>query len=160
MHLALMYKQIKEFQPNVVVVDPISNFLAAGSMIEAGAMLVRLIDMLKAQQITTLFTNLVSGGGEPEQTDIGISSIIDTWLLLRDEERAGERTSFLYISSHGACRTLGRSAAFVLPAMGPNSSMRRGHRGDEPPCSVQGCVGQSHYSGLTPALHTKHVVFA
>jgi circadian clock protein KaiC len=97
MHLALMYKQIKEFQPKVVVVDPMSNFLAAGSLIDAGIMLVRLIDMLKAQQITTMFTNLVNGGREPEQTDIGISSIIDTWLLLKDEDRSGERTSFLYI---------------------------------------------------------------
>ena len=60
-------------------------------------MLVRLIDSLKSQQIVTLFTNLVSGGNEPEQTDVGISSIIDTWLLLRDEERDGERVSLLYI---------------------------------------------------------------
>jgi circadian clock protein KaiC len=97
MHLALMHKQIQEFRPDVVVVDPISNFLSAGSTIEAGTMLVRLIDLLKSQQIITLFTNLVSVGNEPEQTDVGISSIIDTWLLLRDEERAGERISFLYI---------------------------------------------------------------
>jgi circadian clock protein KaiC len=80
-----------------VVVDPISNFLAAGSTIEAGTMLVRLIDLLKAQQMTTLFTNLVGGGNEPEQTDIGISSIIDTWLLLRTSEQSNERSSFLYI---------------------------------------------------------------
>jgi circadian clock protein KaiC len=97
MHLALMHKQIHGFRPNVVVVDPISNFMSAGSTMEAGTMLVRVIDMLKAQQITTLFTHLVSGGKDPEQTDLGISSIIDTWLLLRDDERAGERTSSLYI---------------------------------------------------------------
>ena len=97
MHLALVYKQVRDFRPDVVVVDPISNFLSAGSTIEAGTMLVRLIDLLKAQQITTLFTNLVGGGKEAEQTDVGISSIIDTLLLLRDEERAGERASFLYI---------------------------------------------------------------
>jgi circadian clock protein KaiC len=97
MHLALMHKQIQEFRPDVVVVDPISNFFSAGSSIEAETMLVRLIDLLKSQQIITLFTNLVSGGNEPEQTDVGISSIIDTWLLLRDEERAGERISLLYI---------------------------------------------------------------
>ena len=97
MHLALMHKQVRDFRPDVVVVDPISNFLSAGSTIEAGTMLVRLIDLLKARQITTLFTNLVDGGKGGEQTDIEISSIIDTWLLLRDEERAGERASFLHI---------------------------------------------------------------
>ena len=97
MHLALMHKLIRDFRPGVVVVDPISNFLTAGSTIEAGTMLVRLIDMLKAQQITTLFTNLVGGGMDPEQTDVGISSIIDTWLLLRDSEREGERSASLYI---------------------------------------------------------------
>jgi circadian clock protein KaiC len=97
MHLALMHKMVQQFRPDVVVVDPISNFLAAGSTIEAGTMLVRLIDLLKAQQMTTLFTNLVGGGNEPEQTDIGISSIIDTWLLLRTSEQSNERSSFLYI---------------------------------------------------------------
>lgn len=82
MHLAKTHRLIREFRPDVVIVDPISNFLSAGTTIEAESMLVRMIDMHKGQLITTLFTDLTRGGGEPEQTDAGISSIIDTWLLL------------------------------------------------------------------------------
>jgi len=97
MHLATTHKLIREFRPDVVVVDPISNFLSAGTTVEAESMLVRLIDMLKSRQITTLFTNLVGGGTNPEQTEEGISSIIDTWLLLRDSETEGERIASVYI---------------------------------------------------------------
>jgi circadian clock protein KaiC len=91
MHLALMHKLIGELRPKVVVVDPISNFITAGSTTEASAMLVRLVDILKSEGITSLFTNLAHGGGHVENTDMGISSIIDTWLILRDEEQQSER---------------------------------------------------------------------
>ncbi len=97
MHLATMYQQVTEFRPHVVVIDPISNFISAGSSTEAGAMLVRLVDFLKSQGITSLFTNLVHGGRDATETDVGVSSMIDTWLLLRDTERNGEGCGALYI---------------------------------------------------------------
>ena len=97
MHLAMMYQEIVTADPRVVVVDPISSFLSAGSSSEAETMLVRLVDFLKTKCVTSLFTNLTQGGGKPEQTDLGISSIIDTWLLLRDDERDDERNCSLYI---------------------------------------------------------------
>ena len=97
MHLTTMHKWINDVQPRAVVIDPISNFLAAGTTTEVKAMLIRLIDFLKGKQITTVFTNLTSGGGPNEQTDIGISSLMDTWLLLRDLELGGERNRSLYI---------------------------------------------------------------
>lgn len=97
MHLATMYKAVTEFGPQVVVIDPISSFIAAGTTTEAGAMLVRLVDFLKERGITSLFTNLTHAGGGLEETDIGISSIIDTWLLLRDTERDGERGGVVYV---------------------------------------------------------------
>lgn len=96
MHLAVMHRQIAEFEPRVVVIDPISSFIAAGSTTEAGAMLIRLVDYLKSRGITSLFTNLMHAGSV-ETTDIGISSIIDTWLLLRDTESGGERAGELYV---------------------------------------------------------------
>ena len=74
-----------------------SNFVSAGSSTEAGAMLIRLVDFLKSQGITSLFTNLVQGSHDATETDVGISSIIDTWLLLRDTERNGERCGALYV---------------------------------------------------------------
>ena len=97
MHLATTHKLVKELRPDVVVLDPISNFLTSGTSIDAASMLVRMIDTLKARQITTLFTNLTGGGGELEQTDVGISSIIDTWLLLRDSELDGDRVGSIYV---------------------------------------------------------------
>jgi circadian clock protein KaiC len=97
MHLAQIYKLVGEFQPQAVVVDPISNFISASTMSEARAMLVRLVDFLKGRGITSVFTNLTHGDINVEKTAVGISSIIDTWILLRDTEREGERSGVVYI---------------------------------------------------------------
>jgi circadian clock protein KaiC len=97
MHLAQMHKLIRDFKPSVVVIDPISNFISAGTMTEAGSMLIRVVDFLKSQGITGLFTNLTHDGSNPEKTDSGISSIIDTWLLLRNTEQDGERGGTIYV---------------------------------------------------------------
>ena len=96
-HLAVIHKMVNEFQPQVVVLDPISNFSSAGSGPEAEAMLLRLIDFLKSRQITAMFVHLTSGGSSWEKTDVGVSSLIDTWILLRDIELAGERNRGLYV---------------------------------------------------------------
>lgn len=96
MHLATIHRLVTEFQPQVVVIDPISNFVSAGTITEAGAMLVRLVDFLKSRGVTSLFTNLSHGHGL-EETDVGLSSIIDTWLLLRGVEQDGERGHVLYV---------------------------------------------------------------
>jgi circadian clock protein KaiC len=96
-HLAELHKLVKDFEPRVVIVDPITNFLKAGTQTEAEAMLMRLIDFLKAQQITAFFTSLTHGGAALEQSEGGISSLIDTWLLLRDIELGGERNRGMYV---------------------------------------------------------------
>lgn len=96
-HLAVMHKQIKDFAPRVVIVDPISNLINTGSASEVSAMLLRLVDFLKAQQITALFTSLTSPTANLEQTDVGVSSVMDTWLLLRDIELGGERNRGIYV---------------------------------------------------------------
>ena len=97
MHLAVVHKAIRDFQPKGVVIDPISNFIAAGSASDSKSMLTRLVDFLKAQQITAVFTSLVGGTTTLEESDVGISSIIDTWLLVRDVEVYGERIRGLYL---------------------------------------------------------------
>jgi circadian clock protein KaiC len=96
MHLATMHKLVDELRPRAVIADPISNLAAAGTAAEAGAMLLRLVDFLKARQVTALLTNLTSGG-DLEATEAGLSSLIDTWLLLRDVEADGERNRVLYV---------------------------------------------------------------
>jgi len=97
MHLVKMYKLINEFKPKVVIIDPVTNLIAIGSDTDVKSMLSRLIDFLKANQITALFTNLSHASGPLELTEFGISSLMDTWLLLRDIEIGGERNRGLYI---------------------------------------------------------------
>jgi circadian clock protein KaiC len=96
-HLARVHKQVEEFEPKVIIVDPISNLITAGSELDTQAMLLRLIDFLKARGVTAMFVNLTSGGASWERTDIGVSSLIDTWILLRDIELGGERNRGLYV---------------------------------------------------------------
>ena len=97
MHLAMLHKMIDESKPSVVVLDPITTFTAIGNGVEVKSMLTRLIDFLKLHGITAMFTNLTAGDSAPEKTDIGISSLVDTWLLLRNIETNGERNRGLYV---------------------------------------------------------------
>jgi circadian clock protein KaiC len=96
-HLALIHKSTSEFKPAVVVVDPITNFLAVGESIETKQMLTRLIDFLKMRQITGMFTSLTSAQSEVEDSEVGVSSLMDAWLLVRTIESNGERNRGLYI---------------------------------------------------------------
>lgn len=97
MHLATMHRLIEEHQPRLVVIDPISNLITVGGRNDVQATLVRLIDFLKSRQITAILTNLSQGGSALEATEGAVSSIIDTWLLLRDIELNGERNRGLYV---------------------------------------------------------------
>lgn len=96
-HLANIERITLEFKPSVVVIDPLTNFISLGSDSEVKNMLMRLIDFLKTHQITAVFTSLTEGGGPVEQSTVGVSSLIDTWLLVRDIEMSGERNRGLYI---------------------------------------------------------------
>ena len=97
MHLVKIHKIIKEFDPSIVVVDPVTGLLHAGTAFETRSILLRLIDFLKEKQITALLTTLTSGSAAQEQTEIDISSLVDAWLLLRDIESGGERNRGIYI---------------------------------------------------------------
>ena len=96
-HLAMILAAVTEFEPRVIVLDPLSDFLVVGSHSEVKGMLTRLIDYLKMKQITALFTSLTSAGHEVQQSEAGISSLIDCWLLLRNLEQSGERNRALYL---------------------------------------------------------------
>jgi circadian clock protein KaiC len=96
-HLTEFHKLVEEFAPQVVVLDPVDSLVQAGTPKDATAMLTRLIDFLKMRQITALMTNLISGGEFVESSGVNISSLVDTWLLLRDVEMEGERNRAMYI---------------------------------------------------------------
>lgn len=96
-HLVKFHQLIQEFEPRAVVFDPIDNLMHAGSKQDATSMVTRLIDFLKLQGITAVMTNLTSGGNRREDTGLDISSLIDTWIFLRDMETDGERNRGVYI---------------------------------------------------------------
>jgi circadian clock protein KaiC len=97
MHLAIIHKIVQEFEPRVVVIDPIGSLIQAGNRRDAHTMLIRLIDFLKQRGVTAFLTNLTSAGAALEKTDVEISSIVDSWLFVRDIELNGERNRALYV---------------------------------------------------------------
>jgi circadian clock protein KaiC len=97
MHLATMFKEIVAFQPQVVIIDPITSLMDAGTDSECRGMVTRLVDYLKARQVTTLFTSLTQGGHALQQSEAAMSSLMDSWLLLQDLEGNGERNRVLYV---------------------------------------------------------------
>lgn len=114
MHLALIHKQVNAFQPDVVVIDPIGSLLNAGTHHDAASMLLRLVDFLKVKGVTAFLTNLISGGEALEHTDVEISSLVDTWLFVRDIELAGERNRALYVLKSRGMSHSNQLREFVL----------------------------------------------
>ncbi|TCT18836.1 circadian clock protein KaiC [Thiobaca trueperi] len=98
-HLVRLHKLVVEQRPEAVILDPITNFAAVGDAAEVKIMLTRVIDFLKKEGITALFTSLApgTGHGQLEHTDEGISTLTDTWLLLQMVQSAGERNRLLYV---------------------------------------------------------------
>jgi circadian clock protein KaiC len=133
MHLLRIHALVTEFNPEVVVIDPITNLVSA-NINEIHAMLMRLLDFLKDRQITAMFTTLTANRGAEEQTEVGISSLTDTWILLRDLELNGERNRCLYVlKSRGMAHSnqirefvLSRNGVRLLPAYVGSGSVLTG----------------------------------
>jgi len=97
MHLLRIHKLISHITPKIAVFDPLSGYLSLGESLEVKAMLTRLLDYLKAQQVTSIFNTLVEGDQTELQSEIGVSSLMDVWILLRNLENNGERNRGIYI---------------------------------------------------------------
>ncbi len=117
-HLAQIHRRVAEFWPHAVVVDPISNLGNSGHLLDASAMLLRLIDFLKGRQITALLVNLTANGQAFESTETGVSSLIDTWLALRDIEAGGERNRGLYVIKSRGMKHSNQIREFVITSAG------------------------------------------
>lgn len=96
MHLVTMYDAIREHNPQIVVLDPITDFFVIGSTAEVKAAITRIIDFLKTKQITSLFTSYTEEDG-PNESVVGVSSLIDTWISVRNLENNGERHRGLFV---------------------------------------------------------------
>jgi circadian clock protein KaiC len=118
MHLLRIHKLVEEFNPEVVIIDPVSN-LMVGSVHEVNSMLMRLMDFLKMRQITAMFTSLTQGAAKDfEQTEVGISSLIDTWILVRDLELNGERNRCVYVLKSRGMAHSNQIREFVISKKG------------------------------------------
>jgi circadian clock protein KaiC len=114
MHLAVTHKIVNVFKPDIVILDPINTFVVGDDDMEMKTMLMRIVDFLKANQITALFTSLTSSRGSLESSDAGISSLIDTWLLLRDIELYGERNRGMYVLKSRGMANSSEIREFIL----------------------------------------------
>ncbi len=114
MHLAVTHKAVNAFKPDIVILDPINTFVIGDKEIEVKTMLMRIVDFLKSNQITALFTSLTSTESALESSDVGISSLIDTWLLLRDIELNGERNRGMYVLKSRGMANSNQIREFIL----------------------------------------------
>ena len=96
-HLASMQRAVSKFKPLVTVTDPVTNLLTVGSQSDVRSMLTRVIDYLKSEGITGVFTSLTPGSKELEETDAGISSLMDTWIVLTINEENRRRRRWLSV---------------------------------------------------------------
>ena len=117
MHLLRMHKLVGETHARVVVVDPITSYISLGDTLEVKSMLTRLIDFFKANQITAFFTSLTEGGSALEQSEVGISSLMDTWILLRHIEINGERNRGIWVLKSRGMAHSNQIREFVSPTM-------------------------------------------
>ena len=122
MHLSMMIKFIEEYEPQVIVVDPISNLYPVGDDIQVRSMLMRLIDYAKSSQITGMFTNLsadeVSNAYALEATHLHVSSLMDTWMILKHIEGNGERNRvFSIVKARGIAHS-NQLREFILTSQG------------------------------------------
>jgi circadian clock protein KaiC len=118
MHLVAIHKLVRTFRPQAIVMDPISNLTAVGTLGETNAMLVRLIDFFKASGITAMFTSLTTARDGLEHSEVGVSSLIDSWLVVRDLELNGERNRTLVILKSRGLHHSNQVREFLLTSSG------------------------------------------
>jgi circadian clock protein KaiC len=114
MHLVAIHKKIKAFKPRTVILDPITNLTTVGTVSEVKSILIRLIDFLQAENITVMFTALTLNTVTSEQTDEGVSSLVDAWLLVRDIEANGERNRAMYIMKSRGMKHSNQVREFII----------------------------------------------
>ena len=114
-HLVSMYDAVMEFRPHVVMVDPISNLTLEHHDVEVKPTLMRLIDLMKREQITAMFTTLTSNSDDDSQdSQVGVSSLMDTWILLRNVEYNGERNRTIFVLKSRGMKHSNQVREFVM----------------------------------------------
>ncbi|HEX4348634.1 MAG TPA: circadian clock protein KaiC [Vicinamibacterales bacterium] len=116
--LLVTHKHIASFKPSIVIVDPMTNLLQVSTLNEVRSMLTRLVDFLKTKEVTAIFTSLTLPGGSLEANEADVSSLMDTWLLLKAIEVGGERNRALYVLKSRGMEHSNQIREFVLTSDG------------------------------------------
>jgi circadian clock protein KaiC len=117
-HLAAMHREVRNFDPAGVVIDPMSALMSSGLAGDVHSMILRLVDFLKTRGITALFTNLGLGSAEQTTTQMQVSSLMDTWLLLYNRESDGEHNRQLYVLKSRGMAHSNQIREFILSSDG------------------------------------------
>ncbi len=118
LHLVKMHKLVEQFKPALVIIDPISSLETAGTVSDSASMLMRLTDFLRKKHITAFLVSLTGANKMAESTDEGLSSMVDTWLLLRDVEVGGERNRLIYVLKARGTAHSNQVREFVITSQG------------------------------------------
>jgi circadian clock protein KaiC len=118
MHLVALHDAVRRVRPQVIVIDPITNLIEVGSTLEVKSMLTRIIDFFKTEKLTAMFTSLTAGGANLDQSEVGVSSLMDTWLVVRNIESGGERNRALYVLKARGMAHSNQVREFVLTNKG------------------------------------------
>lgn len=117
-HLATMHQLVADFKPTVTVLDPVTNLMTVGTFADVQAMLTRMIDHLKTENITALLTSLTPGVTDIERTETSISSLMDTWIVLANEDIGGHHRRGLYVLKSRGMAHSNELREFVLTNQG------------------------------------------
>jgi circadian clock protein KaiC len=114
MHLLVILRMVRQFKPKTIILDPITNLITVGTVSELKSMLIRLIDFLQKEQVNVMFTALTLNNSVNEQTDEGVSSLVDAWMMVRDIEFNGERNRGMYIMKSRGMKHSNQVREFVI----------------------------------------------
>jgi circadian clock protein KaiC len=128
-HLATMHELVADFKPTVTVLDPVTNLMTVGTFADVQAMLTRMIDHLKTENITALLTSLTPGQTELERTETSISSLMDTWIVLANDDLGGRHRRGLYVLKSRGMPHSNELREFTLTDDGLNMAANGGQPG-------------------------------
>ena len=117
-HLVTMHQVVADFNPTITVIDPITNLMTVGTYMDVQAMLTRMIDHLKTLNITAMLTSLAPGQTDIERTETMISSLMDTWIVLANDEVAGHHRRGLHVLKSRGMSHSNERREFVLTDSG------------------------------------------
>jgi len=117
-HLATMHQVVADFRPTVTVIDPVTNLMTVGTFADVEAMLTRMIDHLKTENITAMLTSLSNGHIDLERSETTISSLMDTWIVLANDEAGGHHRRGLYVLKSRGMAHSNELREFVLTDRG------------------------------------------